>query len=452
MTDQQTDSLSSRTGFKQAGSALRPHGLRVARTANCPALTGQIPAAFVAVKLKRGLRDATVQPGDVEFRADTLGQLVSTVEAAEGVKPPSPSQHVDNPTARPVTVESIQGKPDPLEATAVGAAIDLANTGGPEARTRAVEALLGILDAPVSLDPEAVKRIIREETGGQIDLAVGSTVAAIEGKIADAVKAIESAAPIRLELKLPDRESVIVVDGAHNMQATLLHELALGNGCLLVGPAGSGKTTAAEKAGEALGLTVFVQPPVADRFELLGFIDAGGTYQPSPAYRWATTKGALLILDEMDRSNPKALTAVHSMLANGLAVFPHEQIRIPEENRIIATLNTHGLGPDAEYVGSGRLDAATLNRFPARLEWDYDSGLEIRIVVAAGGDGTEAAWCQRLRAAIFSRKLRLVWSPRDTVAHCKRVAAGISRTESLGRSVLVTLKPDARRELLGGVS
>ncbi len=429
-----------RTGFKQAASALRAYALRPARVENCESIKTTVPARFVAVKLQRGLRDATVQLSDVCYRSDSLSGLIETVELGEKGKGNPPAPAVPGvPDPMPIN----GGTPPPPPPPAPAAPVD--------EKARALQALLDAMGGP-TIDPATIRAMIQEESGTAIEKAVRQISGSIESRIADAVKAIESSVAVKIDLKLPDRSSVVKIEGQHNLFPTLLHELALGNAPLLVGPAGSGKTTAAEKAGEALGLTVFVQPPVADRYELLGFVDAKGAYQESPAYRWATTPGSLLIMDELDRSHPKSLTAIHSMLANGFAVFPNGQIKIPESNMVVATANTHGIGADAEYTGSARLDAATLDRFTARLTWDYDSALEIRITIAEGGDGAEAAWCQRLRAEIGARKLRLIWSPRATVAHCRRVAAGIGRTEALGRSVLATLSDEQRSALIGAVS
>ena len=227
----------------------------------------------------------------------------------------------------------------------------------------------------------------------------------------------------------------------------MVEELGYGHSVFLAGPAGSGKTTAAFKAAEALGRPYHLMRAVMDPFELLGFIDANGKYQESPIYRWANEPGAVLIMDEIDRSNPKALIALNAVW-NGVVVFPTGQIEVPPENTIVATANTWGVGTDAEYVGSSRLDAATLNRFGTRLDWQYDEGLEIRIVVAHGGDPEEARWCQSMRSRIGDRSLRIIWSPRDTVAHCNRVLAGKTRQESLHRSVLATLDVSTFSEVI----
>lgn len=76
-----------RTGVTQARDKLMPYGLRLARVANCPGLRS-LSAIFVAVKLRRGLGNATVLLSDVIYSADNLGDLVaSVVENSKQEKP-----------------------------------------------------------------------------------------------------------------------------------------------------------------------------------------------------------------------------------------------------------------------------------------------------------------------------------------------------------------------------
>lgn len=255
----------------------------------------------------------------------------------------------------------------------------------------------------------------------------------------------------RIEIVLPDR-APIDVSGEHESYPLLVQLLGLGENVYLGGPMGSGKTTAAEKAGAALGLEVFLLPPCSDPVELLGYRDAGGNYQPTPLYRWATCEcPALLVIDELDRSSARALLAMNAALANGWAVFPVGQVKIPSSHRVCATANTWGAGASAEYVGSARQDAALLNRFTARLGWDYDPKLEERLAVSVGGTANGAAALKAtrtIRSNLSSAGIKLGWSPRDLMALAKRLAAGMPREQALAVSALATLGDDQRRKAL----
>ena len=353
---------------------------------------------------------------DVVFSSDTLTDILKWAKEKM-----YPGTAMTTPETDPDTTEDGWTEPTTPEAT----------KGADGTNVSLDAALRNILDGhKASLDSDEIRELI----------------------VAEVTKATEASqlGVKRVEITLPEGKTV-TTEGEHDLFATLVQEMTLGHATLLAGPAGSGKTTACERAAEALGLTYFIQPPVADRFELLGFVDASGRYQESPAYRWATTPNSVLILDELDRSHPGALTAVHSMLANGIAVFPNGQIQVPPENRIVATANTWGTGPDAEYTGSARLDAATLNRFVTRLAWGYDLTLERRIVALQGGHDADCKVAQAIRVALGDQRIKLIWSPRDTIAFCRRVATGTTLVEALERSVLATLKPETFEAILSTV-
>jgi hypothetical protein len=303
-----------------------------------------------------------------------------------------------------------------------------------------IEKRFQAIEKKFALDPEEINRQIEEALDPD----------AIYKRV-DAV--IAARKPERIVVSLPDQPD-IEVKGQHEVFPAVLRELALRHRVFIAGPAGSGKTTGVEKAAEALGAELFVQPPVADRFELLGFVDAGGTYQPSPAYLAvkAANEGrkVLLLFDEMDRSHPNSLTALHMLLGNGIAVFPNGQLAIKGENMYIAaTANTWGLGADAEYVGACKLDAATLNRFQTRLTWGYDLEFESDLACKLHhGTPARVAECVKVREKLAESAIRLVWGPRDTFAFCTRRESGQTRAQAFEVSALAALRPDQLKKVL----
>jgi len=58
----------------------------------------------------------------------------------------------------------------------------------------------------------------------------------------------------------------------------LLSVMRSGSNAYLAGPAGSGKTTAAENCADTLGIPFYMTGAIASEFKLLGFVDATGTY------------------------------------------------------------------------------------------------------------------------------------------------------------------------------
>jgi cobaltochelatase CobS len=142
----------------------------------------------------------------------------------------------------------------------------------------------------------------------------------------------------------------------------------------LRGPAGSGKTTAAKVAAQTLGLPFVFNGAISTPFELLGFIDANGKPVRTP-FREAWEHGGVYLFDEVDSSNPNAVTAFNAALANGVCAFPDGLVQRHPDCIVIAGANTGGNGATSEYVGRLKQDAAFLNRF-VEIHWCLDEALE----------------------------------------------------------------------------
>jgi hypothetical protein len=144
----------------------------------------------------------------------------------------------------------------------------------------------------------------------------------------------------------------------------------------LVGPMGSGKTSAGKFVAEALGLD-FAQKSVGlqtTEMDLLGYRDAHGKYV-STDLRRLYEKGGVFLLDEVDAGNPQVLVVLNSLLANGECSFPDGMIKKHKDFVLLAGANTFGLGGDRQYVGRCQLDAATLDRF-VYMQWGWDASIE----------------------------------------------------------------------------
>jgi cobaltochelatase CobS len=283
-------------------------------------------------------------------------------------------------------------------------------------------ALLAAMVGKAQLDPAQVRAIVKDELAKlpphAIEIKQGEQTTKLEGQF-------------------------------HNLFPMLVKLIGAGCGHIfLSGPPGSGKTTAAERAAEALGREIFVVPPVGDKFEILGFRDAAGQYQSTAVYRWATAKpGAILLLDEVDGGFAQALLALNAMMANGIACFPHEQIRIPAEHIVIANGNTWGGGADFDFTGRSKLDAAFLNRFPNKLVWDYDEKFER----ALSGNPDRARYIQAVRKSARKSGVKIIITPRDTIAYCRKRSAGMTHDEAIDTGFLATVKPDVRAKLTEGI-
>ena len=285
----------------------------------------------------------------------------------------------------------------------------------------AAEALAALMASQTQpIDADAVRAIARGEVmdAGKIiaDQAalqlLDALPALVEEQVAKHVRTIE----VRVADHAP-----VKIDQAHAALPVILQVVAAGVTPMLVGPAGSGKTMLAHQIATALGRPFHMAARVESAFELTGYRDAGGVYHRS-AFREAYEHGGVFLFDEIDASDPNAMTAFNAALANGHTPFPDGLIARHPDFAAIAAANTFGRGADREYVGRNQLDAATLDRF-ATFEVDYDEALERAL--AGNDDWTRRV--QSIRAAIRKEKVRHIVSPRASITGAKLLAAGMDR-------------------------
>lgn len=227
-----------------------------------------------------------------------------------------------------------------------------------------------------------------------------------------------------LEIRTPD--AVRVIEGAsHALTPTVIQIASLGHDIMLVGPAGSGKTTIGHQVALALDLPFHITSTVFDTHELLGFVDGMGNYH-STAFRHAYQYGGVWVADEVDAWDAAALLAANSALANGYATFPDNEtpvVRHPNF-RVIATANTFGHGADRVYVGRNELDAASLDRF-AVIAMDYDANLEF------GYANGNTDWYHRVvdvRQQVLAKGIRHVVSSRAIIKGVQALSVGITQS------------------------
>ena len=272
------------------------------------------------------------------------------------------------------------------------------------------------------------------------------------GKIVDErINAALSAVPaVRYEVKGYNGE-VRNLDGhKHPRFATLLKAATsrMANGYApniwIAGPAGSGKTHAAHMIAEALGASFHLNGAISMPHELLGFIDAGGTYHGTP-FRDAYENGGVYMFDEVDGSDNAALLALNAALANGHCAFPDKSVTRHKDCLILASANTWGLGATADYVGRTKIDSAFLSRFPVRLDWQYDTALEIAISGNASFARRVIAARERARTA----GLKVLIDPRASQAGAALIANGMTETEAADFTYLANLSAEQRKIVEG---
>ncbi len=284
----------------------------------------------------------------------------------------------------------------------------------------------GAMDDPV----EVLRRI------------VGSTVdrSEVEGWARAAIaesqtELAESIARLRDEIHAPTIVKVDRCDGAAprdipGVQHAQLPKLiaALSRGChvMLVGPAGTGKSTMAHQACDALGISfgAISLSPQTPAAQLLGYMDGGGNYRGTVfrsqyAGNDVHPHGGGFLFDEIDNGHPSILATMNAALANGAMAFADGMAERGKAFVAIASANTFGRGHDRMYVGRSAIDAATRDRF-VKLFVGYDKALEDSLAAATGYDQWHEVTrvVRSLRDNADTHKLQVVVSPRATVAIC----------------------------------
>lgn len=174
---------------------------------------------------------------------------------------------------------------------------------------------------------------------------------------------------------------------------------------LVVGPAGSGKTTLAQNLATALAREFGQVSCTSGMSEsaLVGRgipnLTTGETVYESTDFVRCYETGGVFLLDEVDAADANVMLVINSALANGhmslTARTANPAAVRHADSVIICAANTWGTGADRQYVGRNQLDAAFLDRFVGSvIEVDYDRDLEKSLI----GDN---ALCER------------VWSVRD---------------------------------------
>lgn len=181
---------------------------------------------------------------------------------------------------------------------------------------------------------------------------------------------------------------------------------------LLTGEKGTGKTTLIKQVAESLELEFFSMSMTRQTTlsHLLGFMNVNGKYIPSQI-RQAAEKGGLVLLDEIDASDPNVILCLNT-IENGYIAFPDKVVKLHKDFKIAATSNPQDNHRD--YNGRAKLDAATLDRFDI-INIDRDDNLEKTLV-----DFETHAHMQLIRKCLASNNSSNYISMRDAVRYQTR--------------------------------
>ena len=224
---------------------------------------------------------------------------------------------------------------------------------------------------------------------------------------------------------------------------------------MLVGEAGTGKTTVAQMVADSLSLQFKHLSCSAGMSEahLLGRMVFDGSYVQSD-FVDVYENGGVFLFDEFDAMDGNCAVVINSALANGTMSVPNRKDN-PTAIRhkdciIIVACNTFGTGyGDRKYAGRNKLDGATLDRFcSSKIYFDYDKKLESMLI----GDFKElkkALW--NLRDEVNFYKLDKIVSTRLFLNGNKAMSNGESVRDFLETVTIDWTKEEKSKVNLQGI-
>lgn len=331
--------------------------------------------------------------------------------------------------------------------------VDVTNSQG-AASTTDVEVLNNRIDnveSLVAINKQAVQLALQGAT--EADGKVAATKKSVEEftvkqaaemslhtkRIDDIEKKVAATVTIVHSFTFNDGKTPIVLNGEQHYKFDKLVRVAKSldpnqRNIWMAGPAGSGKTTAAENLakvlfgeckpgcnGEGPGddecngwqHNYRYQGASSARHDLAGFMGADAKTYHMTNFRYIFEHGGVMLLDEVDASFPVALMEINAALANAVAAFPDKMVKRHARCWVLAAANTVGLGGDAKYSARMKQDAAFIDRFMP-IHWDYDNNLENKIVGPDYQDLARAIQQCRVNADSDRSRADIVISPRST--------------------------------------
>jgi len=396
---------------------------------------GRPPMAFGLAHIRSSLTTA----------AET-GRMVTAVYGDQPATPRFPS-----PKATPEVTPAVPEAPKVHGPVAPRVASSTPPTAGIGA---AIEAAVAAALAG-GMDENRVRAIASEVTEATVE-----PFRPLIGALTDAIDAVDAKVdairPKVTEIVIPDRPKVIIKGVQHRVFPNVLRTLGAGLNVWMVGPAGTGKTTIAEQAAEALGLDFSSASFTSQTSQgaLLGYQTATGNYVRTE-FRERFEHGGVFLMDEVDNANPNILGVLNAALANGRMSFPDGMVKRHSNFVAVAAANTYGNGPTSEYVGRNPIDAATKDRF-VFIHVPIDEAVEDAMVASSGCDAALAArWTvavRKARANVEAAGLKHVVSPRAAFGGARLLGAGMPWSDVVEMTLVKGAATEQRTKILAGIT
>lgn len=276
-----------------------------------------------------------------------------------------------------------------------------------------------------------VERIYDTENKRKVFSKKGKGTKAISEMLKEEIKEQEIKIP-EIKPEIPDGEI------RHKKFNQLKCCVMAGIPAFMSGPAGSGKSHAAEMVAKELGWNFYFSNSIQQEFKLTGFIDAGGKYHGTQFYDACVNDGdCIFFLDEIDASIPEVLVLLNTAIEQGYFEFPTGRVDMKHVH-FIAAGNTVGSGADDMYTGRMVLDQATLDRFHF-IEWSYDERIEMLITK---GNINLVSFIHDIRKQAEEKGIRATFSYRCLNMVTKLEAIGMDLEDIISGSVMKGLDKD----------
>ena len=157
--------------------------------------------------------------------------------------------------------------------------------------------------------------------------------------------------------------------------------------CFITGLSGNGKTFGVEQACAQLGrelirVNITIETDEDDLIGGFRLVNGATVWHNGPVVE-ALTKGAVLLLDEIDLASNKILCLQSILEGKGVFLKKIGKYITPSKGfQVIATANTKGKGSDdGRFIGTNVLNEAFLERFPITFEQEYPTiAIETKIL------------------------------------------------------------------------
>jgi MoxR-like ATPase len=288
----------------------------------------------------------------------------------------------------------------------------------------------------VPADEQRIRDLVQEALDGFGNDGNSGGLDADEVRAMVAEEVAKVAGPRTLTVKQASGKVLGTIKTFHRMLSEAVRTVDAGfDNMLLVGPAGTGKSTLGHQLAKALKLDFGFISLTSGVTEgaLVGRLSSDGRYIPA-RFVEMYENGGVFLLDEVDAADPNVLLVLNAALDSNRMLAVPSRVKKPIAHRhenfvLVCAANTWGLGADWQYVGRNQLDAAFLSRFAgAVLEVGYDETLEREKVTPEWHEVFLA-----VRRQCAANKVRRVMGTRELMAGFKLLKGGYSPEETWAR-------------------